>query len=70
MKIKTLLLMALLSLLVGDAYAANDIFIYPTKGQNQEQQDKDRYECHTWAIKQTGVRPESTSEYPVEYSLR
>jgi len=26
---------------------AQDIFIYPAKGQSQAQQDKDRYECHT-----------------------
>lgn len=57
MKIKTLLLVALLSLLAVDGYAADDIFIYPTKGQNQSQQDKDRYECHTWAVKQTGFDP-------------
>jgi hypothetical protein len=57
MRMKTLLLVALLNLLAADAYAADDIFIYPTKGQNQEQQDKDRYECHTWASKQTGFDP-------------
>jgi hypothetical protein len=57
MRIKVLLLIALLSLLAADAQAADDIFIYPTKGQNQQQQDKDRYECHTWAVKQTGFDP-------------
>lgn len=36
---------------------AQDMFIYPTKGQSQEKQDKDRYECHTWAVKQTGFDP-------------
>jgi hypothetical protein len=35
----------------------NDIFIYPSKGQSQEQQDKDRYECHRWAVQQTGFDP-------------
>lgn len=33
------------------------MFIYPTKGQSQEKQDKDRYECHSWAVKQTGFDP-------------
>jgi hypothetical protein len=33
------------------------MFIYPAKGQSQEKQDKDRYECHTWAVKQTGFDP-------------
>ena len=33
------------------------MFIYPAKGQSQEKQDKDRYECHTWAVNQTGFDP-------------
>jgi uncharacterized protein YcfJ len=64
MRIKSLFLVALLNLLAADAQAANDIFIYPNKGQNQQQQDKDRYECHTWAVNQTGFdpsRPQNTS---------
>jgi len=36
---------------------ADDIFIYPTKGQSAQQQDKDRYECHRWAVGQTGYDP-------------
>ncbi len=35
----------------------SDIFVYPSKGQSQEQQDKDRYECHRWAVQQTGFDP-------------
>ncbi|MGH7907170.1 MAG: glycine zipper family protein [Candidatus Binataceae bacterium] len=42
----------------GSALAQNgDIYIYPAKGQSQAQQDKDRYECHSWAVKQTGYDP-------------
>ena len=26
---------------------AQQLIMYPSKGQSQEQQDKDRYECHT-----------------------
>src|SRR5260370_19309346 len=64
MRINTLLLIALLTLLAVKAHAANDIFIYPTKGQNQQQQDKDRYECHTWAVKQTGFDPSRPQNSP------
>lgn len=39
------------------AGAQTDMFIYPAKGQNQAQQDKDRYECHSWAVQQTGFDP-------------
>jgi hypothetical protein len=33
------------------------MYIYPSKGQSQEQQDKDRYDCHRWAVQQTGFDP-------------
>src|SRR5580704_8629332 len=39
------------------ASAQTDMFIYPAKGQSQSQQDKDRYECHSWAVQQTGFDP-------------
>ena len=44
------------------ADAQNQMYIYPAKGQNQQQQDKDRYECHTWAVQQTGFDP--SKAYP------
>jgi len=34
-----------------------DIYVYPTKGQSEQQLDRDRYECHGWAFKQTGYDP-------------
>src|ERR1700682_2604328 len=48
--------------LTGIANAQNgDLYIYPAKGQNQALQDKDRYECHSWAVKQTGFDPSRPS---------
>lgn len=35
----------------------SNMFIYPNKGQTQAQQDRDRFECHDWAVKQTGFDP-------------
>ncbi len=48
---------------------AQDLFIYPSKGQSQEQQDRDRYECHNWAVQQTGfdpsrAQPQASGEAP------
>jgi len=37
--------------------SAQDMIIYPAKGQSQEQLDKDKYECYSWAKKQTGFDP-------------
>ncbi len=39
------------------------IFVYPSSGQTQQQLDRDRYECHVWAVQQTGVDPSTQSRY-------
>ncbi len=49
------LLLAIL-MITGPALGQN-IFIYPTRGQSPQQQDRDRYECHSWAVQQTGFDP-------------
>ena len=36
-------------------------FVYPRQGQTEEQQAKDRYECHSWAKGQTGFDPTQPS---------
>jgi hypothetical protein len=33
------------------------IFVYPRQGQSEELQAKDLYECHSWAVSQTGYDP-------------
>jgi len=33
------------------------IFVYPRKGQSQQQQADDRYACHGWAVNQTNYDP-------------
>jgi hypothetical protein len=34
-----------------------EVIAYPTQGQSEQQLDRDRYECHQWAVKQTGFDP-------------
>lgn len=36
---------------------AQDLIIYPAQGQSEEQMDKDKYECFTWAKQQSGFDP-------------
>jgi hypothetical protein len=36
---------------------STQVYFYPKAGQSPEQQDKDRYECYLWAMKQTGFDP-------------
>jgi hypothetical protein len=33
------------------------VFAYPRQGQSEEQAARDRYECHRWAVSQTGYDP-------------
>lgn len=33
------------------------VYFYPAQGQSEAQQDRDRYECYLWAVKQTGFDP-------------
>jgi hypothetical protein len=33
------------------------VYFYPTRGQSEQQQDRDRYECYLWAVKQSGFDP-------------
>ncbi len=42
----------------------DDIFVYPSNGQTDEQTDKDRYECHRWAVEQTGFDPSLPNQNP------
>lgn len=37
--------------------SADDVFVYPRNGQSAEDQSRDRFECHQWAVTQTGFDP-------------
>lgn len=41
------------------------LFVYPSRGQSPDQLERDRYACHVWAVKETGVDP--TSNYAGPY---
>ena len=44
-----------------------ELMIYPAQGQTPEQQQKDEFECHQWAVQQTGYDPtkaQQTSQQP------
>lgn len=42
------------------------MFIYPANGQSQDQLAKDHYECHNWAVQQTGIDPSRPGGVPYE----
>ena len=40
------------------------VYFYPTQGQSAAQQDRDKYECNDWAVKQSGFDPSAPSVPP------
>jgi len=48
----------------GAAGAVEQVYFYPKAEQTPEQQDRDRYECYLWAVKQTGFDPSLPSLAP------
>jgi hypothetical protein len=45
------------SFALGATLAGADVYVYPAKGQNKEQQERDQFECYKWAKEQTGFDP-------------
>ena len=58
MKITKCITLSLLFIfLVAGFVLAQELVIYPAKGQSQEQLDKDKSECYSWAKQQSGFDP-------------
>ncbi len=45
----------------GNGY---DVVAYPANGQSQAQQAQDRYDCHRWAVNQSGFDPSQATYAP------
>lgn len=41
-----------------------EVFVYASNGQTDQQLDRDRYECHKWAVTQTGFNPSDRHPAP------
>jgi hypothetical protein len=54
--IQIILVILLMTWASGSARAAEP-FVYPSEGQSPEQTEKDKFECYSWAKKQTGFDP-------------
>jgi len=51
------LILALVALVLAHAANAQHQYAYPMQNQSPDQQKKDGYECHMWAVEQTGFDP-------------
>jgi len=64
---KSRMFVCVCSLIVGGAFATGALaqqFIYPKNNQTPEQQKKDEFDCHTWAVQQAGYDPIAASQTP------
>jgi len=48
--------------LLSTSYVSADPIIFPAQGQSAEQQEKDKFECYSWAKKQSGFDPMSSTD--------
>ncbi|MBA1274632.1 hypothetical protein [Stutzerimonas azotifigens] len=51
---------------VRTATAGYDLIAYPTGGQSADRQARDRYECHRWAVSQSGFDPAGATSAPAQ----
>ena len=55
---KSILMVLTAFLFIGTAPVwGQDLMIYPAKGQSQDQLERDKFECYTWAKQQSGFDP-------------
>jgi hypothetical protein len=70
---KTLLTVAALAFGAGSVLAAEDLGaleVLGQRGQSLDQARRDRYECHNWAVEQTGELPASAAKNGTERDER
>lgn len=41
--------------------APTEIVVYPAQGQGSQRLDRDRYECHLWAVRESGYDPSTVA---------
>ena len=59
----------LFGLAIG-GFAEAGMVVYPAKGQSAEQQKKDEFECHQWAVQQTGYDPTRAQQAPQQQTTQ
>ena len=57
MRVRMGLWLAMLLGIANGPALAQQMYVYPNKGQTADQQGKDQYECSSWATQQTGFNP-------------
>ena len=47
----------ILAVVVAGPVLAQELIIYPAKGQSEDQMEQDKFQCYSWAKKETGFDP-------------
>ena len=55
-----MILLLFFSILLASPVSGQNPIVYPAEGQSQDQMEKDKFECYTWARDQTGFDPMKT----------
>lgn len=50
--------------LMAAADQGSNLYVYPNEGQSAETQERDRYDCHLWAVDQTDYEPGLEGQEP------
>jgi hypothetical protein len=53
-------LLLIFSVWLAGPVLAQDPIVYPAKGQSQDQMERDKFECYSWAKNQSGFDPMKT----------
>ena len=59
---RTFMLVCAVGVVFAAPARAEEPVVYPVRGQSAQQQERDQYECHEWATKETGVDPLALAE--------
>ena len=52
-----------LAIVVGQA-SGQDLIVYPAKGRSQQQMEKDKFDCYSWAKNRAGLTPCKPRRHP------
>ena len=55
--IKWAFITLIIAVFLGSSVQAQEIIVYPAQGQSNDQMEKDKFECYSWAKGQTGFDP-------------
>lgn len=56
--------LVLAAVTVAPGFVLGQSYVYPTRGQSPQQQQKDQGECHVWATQQSGANPAAMAPPP------